>query len=195
MLTSVIQALHAERMVRTAAEEHIKSMAVSLDSANQKAKQLSNRYEELLEKLAAKDKKLMILKGDLGESQDEVRLLRDRVKELEEEVRTLEGNMTLADHRALATAQVVKHGVKFHGTIRAAEMVCKWNMLSKEVQACGNGRADDPHAIVPDIIETPPEELDAKPEKPKRKKKKLKEGATASRATAAPAAQSPRRIK
>ena len=49
--------------------------------------------------------------------------------------------------------KVVKHGMKFQGTLKDASMVCKWKKLSKEVQACGNGRADDPNAFVPDIVE------------------------------------------
>ena len=106
VLVSLIRAMHGERLVRRATEEHIKSMASAAESSNLRTKQMHSRYEDLLEKLANKDKAMVVLKGDLGEAQDEVRMLRERVQTLEEEVKTLEGNMTLAEHRALATAQV-----------------------------------------------------------------------------------------
>lgn len=106
VLLSLVRAMHSERTVRRAAEEHIKSMRTAAEASLVRIKQATSRTEELTDKLTAKEKALVLLKGDLSETQDEVRFLRERVRALEEEVKVLEGNMTIAGQRAMATAQV-----------------------------------------------------------------------------------------
>eukprot|EP00873_Tetraselmis_striata_P033061 jgi/Tetstr1/453325/TSEL_040316.t1 len=171
VINSLVQAVQSEQLMRKAAEDHVRKLGVDHETLAARMKQISGRSEDLLDRLAKKEKVLVEVKGNLGEASEEARALRERVRVLEAEVQLLEGNMTVADHRAAATGQAVHHGLKFQGTLRTANLVCKWNGLSKEVQATGNGRADDPHALVDDLpepVEEAPEE--APPQKARRRK-------------------------
>jgi hypothetical protein len=136
VINSLVKAIQAEQLIRRAAEEHVRGLGEEHEATSIRMKQLSGRNDDLLDKLAKKEKALIEIKGSLGEASEEARALRERVRVLEDEVRLLEGNMSFADSRAAATGQVVKHGLKFQGTLRTANLVCKWNGLSKEVRVC-----------------------------------------------------------